>query len=870
MSKPSSAHTTKSKTEASGKKVSPPVKMSAPAEIPGAKISHADVEMTAETYPIVLTETFNADLLTKCIYHPDVWEADKAALRQYLSASKPLEGSRRQIRVRYDYAAVHRKAKKGRVYAPFTPYKALQGMWNKVRNLIAGEYYWDLDMVNAQPTLMRQIAAGKGWSSPLLNQYCAGRDAILADTQAHYGVDRDTAKELYIRLLYGGGEKNWRLDYKIADSVAIFPFADALSTEMATLGRLIVLDYPAIMKQAVKSLRAKGKEESDYNVRNSTVSLLMQDEENRCLQAAKGYLSTQGRPMTCEIFDGGHIAKLLGESECPAALLAGIMEAVKVATGYDTIWISKPMVSDLDVSEVVVGDDTMESLTGEIDDLFAARTFVKLMGDHIARDDDMILCFNPLNGMWEHNDKALMSAAIRHAAELVFTETLVDASGKVKEKKHNYGGDVGNMMKMLKLVPMLVPDTRFIERNGDSSMYKMLFRDGIYDFRTGEFTEGFDPAIVFFASIPRAFPRERSEALISEIHDCLFVKPFISDDDPHNDMGNFYLQYLARSIVGEYHHKKLLIGVGNRNTGKGVTTDAMTATFAGYVSTYDANNMLTNRVSKDESQKLMWLKPLRTSRLMMANEVDILPAEEGGGGKKAATRCINGNLINRLAGGGDVITFRGIAEEDIKVRWRTNVVMLANDMAPIAPVNEGVLERVRNMRWAKSFKMLTAGETLAPNELPADPKWRTIFRTDEAYQNAFFWVIADAFSAIKDEAFFDPELVKSETKEWVGEAGSVRIRETLETDYIITKDANDKVAFDELARHLKDNGIGGLSATKLGRELTALGLTQIKAWRNPDTHKVVAARSGIRARTADDPDPAAPANGGAGHIPGEM
>ncbi len=861
------SHTLPSKPKTNGKKVSPPVKMSTPAEIPGAKISHADVEMTETAdYPLVLTETFNADLLTKCLHHPAVWDADKTALKQYLSASKPLDGSRRQIRVRYDYAAVHRKAKKGRVYAPFTPYKTLQGMCRKVRNLIASEYYWDLDMVNAQPNLMRQIAAAKGWSSPLLNQYCATRDAILADTQTHYGVDRDTAKGLYIRLLYGGGEKNWRLDSKIADALPTFPFADALSTEMATLGRLIVLDYPAHTKQAVKSLRAKSKEETDYNIRNSTVSLLMQDEEHRCLQAANGYLQKQNRPMTALIFDGGHIAKLDGETECPADILAGITAAVDAATGFKTAWISKPMESDLDVSGVEVVAETLESLTGEIDDLYAARMFVKLMGDQLARDDDLILCFNPLNGMWAQGDKALMTAAIRHAALLVFTETLVDAAGKIKEKKHNYGGDVGNMTKMLKLVPMLVPDTRFIERNGDSSQYKMLFRNGIYDFRSGDFTEGFDPAIVFFASIPRDFPRERDDALIENIRDCLFVKPFISDDDPSNDMGQFYLQYLARSIAGEYHHKKLLIGVGNRNTGKGVTTDAMTATFAGYVSTYDANNMLTNRVSKDESQKLMWLKPLRTSRIMMANEVDILPAEEGG--KKATTRCLNGNLINRLAGGGDVVTFRGMNEEDIKVRWRTNVVMLANDMAPISPINEGVRERVRNMRWAKSFKAVTDDSELAPNELRADPKWRTVFRTDESYQNAFFWVIANAFHAIKDAPFFDPAIVEAETKEWLGEAGTIRIKETLETDYIITKDATHKVAFDDLSQHLKDNNISGLSSTKLGRELTALGLVQIKAWRNPDTGKVVAARSGIRLRTADDPDPNAP-HGGAGIIPGE-
>jgi phage/plasmid-associated DNA primase len=499
----------------------------------------------------------------------------------------------------------------------------------------------------------------------------------------------------------------------------------------------------------------------------------------------------------------------------------------------------------------------MESATGLIDDLHAARTFVSLMGDKIARDDEIVFCFNDKTGMWERGESAIRTAVIKHAAAMVFTELIPDGKGDFKEKKHNYGGDTIKVTAMLKWVPLLVPDTRFIERNGDSAQYKLLFANGIYDMRTGGFTEGFDPRVVFFARLDRKFtPRADCDAaIIDEVYNCLFVKPFLSTDDPANDMGRFYLEFLARSIAGEYGHKKMLVGVGNRNTGKGVTTNAMTATFQGYVSTYDPNNLLVSRVTKDESQKLMWLKPLRLSRLMMANEVDI-----------DVKRPFNGNLINRIASGGDVLTFRGMREEDMKVRWRTNAVVLANDMPPIAPVNEGVLERMRNMRWSKSFKVVENESELAPNELKADPKWSTIFQTNDDYCNAFFWVVADTFKAIYGKMFFDPAIVTAETKEWVGEAGTVRIKEALETNYILTKNEADVVAYDELKRFLAEAGITGLSDTKLGRELTSLGLVKKTSHRFPGEAKVVAARTGIRERTEGDLAP----GDVIAHVPGDM
>lgn len=813
--------------------------------------------MATGTFPTTLNELFNEDAIKLCLKSEAVWEEQKVILRRYLRDSKP-SGTKgaREFAVRYDYGTDYRKAQLGRVYAKGAT--GLQSMWHQIRNAIAGEYYWDLDMVNAQPTILYAIATKNGWSAPLLGRYIAERDAVLAEAMAHYGVKRETAKDLFCRMLYLGTEATWR--DASAPGKHPYPFALQFATEMATLAQLMVGKHADIRKTTNK-VKGLAKDDMGLDAQKGVMSFVLQTAEHKVLMAANGYLNSVARPLHTFIFDGGLIRRLEGERECPAEVLRGIEAAVLATTGYETRWISKPMAVDpteLDLSAVALTtDDTVESLTGIIDDVYAAREFVKLMADHIARDGDTLLCFNPTTGMWDSDPKALMGAAVRNAGSLVFTEMLDDG----KEKKHNYGGCVAKMTAMLQVVPHLVRDTRFIERNAEKATGKMLFANGIYDFRTGEFTEGFDPSVVFFAALDRPFqPRsERNETLITEIHDALFVKPFLSAEDPKNDMGTFYKEFLARSIAGEYHHKKLVAGVGNRNTGKGVTTDAMLATFGRYVGTFDANNLLVNtRMGKDESQKLMWLKPLRTTRLMISNEVDVVSA---GDAKGAANRPLNGNLINRLASGGDEITLRGICQEDMKIRWRSNVVMLSNDMPPVAPVNEGVRERFRNIRWSKSFKMVTDESELGPNELKADPKWRTIFSTDIGYQHAFFWVLADAYLAIKDRIFFDPACVAAETKEWLGEASNVRIREALEEAYVITGKPEHVVAFTELKAHLATAGLGvGMSDTKLGRELTSLGLEACKA---NLLRKVVAARKGIRERTEADDAPA----GGAGQVP---
>jgi hypothetical protein len=63
-----------------------------------------------------------------------------------------------------------------------------------------------LDFANCHPNIMYQALAMSGRASEFTNlgEYCSSRDRLLKEVMATYGVDRDAAKKLFIRLLYLG------------------------------------------------------------------------------------------------------------------------------------------------------------------------------------------------------------------------------------------------------------------------------------------------------------------------------------------------------------------------------------------------------------------------------------------------------------------------------------------------------------------------------------------------------------------------------------------------------------------------------------------------------------------------------------------
>ena len=120
-----------------------------------------------------------------------------------------------------------------------------------MRLLLAGPYYFDVDMVNSLPNMARQLGRRgmvRETSLQALSKLCSERDSVLKDIVELYrlvdataqavGVTaRDRAKDLPIRILHGGGHAAWLEAQGLQASHPTLPLVAQLEAELRVCRR---------------------------------------------------------------------------------------------------------------------------------------------------------------------------------------------------------------------------------------------------------------------------------------------------------------------------------------------------------------------------------------------------------------------------------------------------------------------------------------------------------------------------------------------------------------------------------------------------------------------------------------------------------
>lgn len=692
----------------------------------------------------------------------------------------------------------------GRVFA--TNYGGISAFPHDIRNALTAKWYWDIDMENCHYWIMRTFCKKNGLKCDMIDYYCQNREAMLARVSSN----RKVAKTAFLKVAYGGNIRLQDIQYDThieddgEEAEGDITIIKDIEKEIATIIKYVKGAFPLIHKVATDICKKK-KEWADkkgkwihWNADYSALALTLQTEERKCLQAIDDYFASQGRQMDILIHDGGLVRKVENETEFPSHLLRGAEEAVMEKLGYEVKLAQKP-----------IHYVPREPLKTDIyDDEYASRRFVELMGDFIKREEDIVYYFNPDTGMWETGKTAFRCAVARHKTSLIFR--VVSPEG---ERIYNYGGSEKNVSAMEKWITTCVPNGRFISDNMDTSFGKLLFKNGIYDFITNEFTEGFNPKIVFNKRITRNYNGKRDEALIMKVEKLLFKDAF--DESDGKLAGQYLKKALCMGIVGDYRRKKFYACLGESNCGKGLTTYAFSKTFEGYVGEWNANELKYNpRNGHDLARQLGWLRSLVGCRLAFSNEfrMDRTP--------------IDGNLLKAISSGGDEIKGRRAYEAESGFVNRASMFLMANDFGNITPKDSGIQERCRFIRYRLRFVMTEP--TPHTEERKADPEAKEYFDKDE-YRDALFWVMVDTYQSMKKEekcrfgVIDEPDCVKEETKDWVGDDGGDDFEVFLKRRYDITGNKDDVAPSKEIVEYImNDCKMTSLSANKIGRLLTKL------------------------------------------------
>lgn len=681
----------------------------------------------------------------------------------------------------------------------------LQALSRDCRAALAQKYYWDVDIRNAQPTLLQQYAESRGWKCDKLKLYNENREDYMAEMMSELQIDRWEAKDKVCKVMFGGS----------AEGLTPF-FVNELGVEVGMLMRNIFNEnqnkYPAIAKKT--------------NGTRSLMAFVLQTEERSCLMALDVSLAKQGRSLEVLIHDGGLVRKKDGETRLPDEVLRKAERDIKQATGYSVSLAIKPLVTTLEKEDIEHGE--LLPSTTVVDDAFAARTFCGLMGNRLVMDTGLIWVFNQDNGLWSYEKTALERVITSMNGSMVFRQ-----QGLHGVRVFDYSGCVEKRNALLRMLPSIAPiQDGYMRSKLTSDIGKWLFTDGIYDLETDTFTNEFDPSIVFTAQIPRKFPVYRDEEKIRYIRQNTFVEPFGQTETTGDE--KTLLHEMMRASIGDSTRKKAVIGLGPNDCSKGMSMQLTLTAFGSYAQTFNGNSLLHKGFGSESERDYTFVLKICNARFAFSSEIRVPDGK--------SNIAVDGTLLKTLASGGDEIQARRLNENARTIVNKAQLFIFANDMPKISPQTTDVQSKIVPVNWSVSF----VETPLLPNEKKRDPNMSHFYKQAE-YGDAFLHIIRDEYKAWK--AAGSPELVLPETARMGLDdlVPSKRLGHILLEKYQITKSVFDFITFDDIKAFVREQGWEGTD-NKLGRELTSLGLG---VGRRKEGRRAYVVRTGLKEMVPD-------------------
>ena len=432
-----------------------------------------------------------------------------------------------------------------------------------------------------------------------------------------------------------------------------------------------------------------------------------------------------------------------------------------------------------------------------MDDTYAARRFTELMGEYIIKDEGIIHIFDDNTGIWSDDERLLRCKVTQSAEKLIFKQRT-----NAGEKTFNYSGIVKNTNNLLIKLPDVLPskDGYFMSRIS-SDKGKLLFKNGIYNFETGEFSEGFNHEIVFRYACPRDFPTYKDTDKIDYILRNSFIEPFNNQQE-----GKRLLHNLMRSMIGDWRRKTCLLGLGPRNSGKSLLAFIFKTAFGSFVETFEANSLLV-RTGSEANRELLWTAPLVDRRIVFSSEIKQLDDNKN---------TIDGNMLKKLTGGSDTISYRPMySNRPIIKYFRPMMCILANDIGNISPNDSDTMSRFCPVNYTYTF----IDNPTKPYHKIADSTLKDKYSQD-SYGDALVWLIIQEFETWKSNGF--AELPEAENTIIEDMSVSIDVEALISNYYDITGDVNDTIPRNEIQTYLKRLGVAG-SSNRITRELKQLG-----------------------------------------------
>lgn len=241
-----------------------------------------------------------------------------------------------------DYA-YSKNSGEGRLFSTIT---GLQGISRVVRHTITKGLYYDLDIKNCHPEILRQYCFKNSIKCEILAEYCNNRDSKLKELQENHSINKDDAKFAFLSILNGGIPKI--IKNRIDDSDCSELFIIKFYNELAQI-RKEIYNKPQNKKLVKRAEKTKGAD--GFNLDGSVCNYLLCNHENKILEIMIATAQRMDIKIGVLCFDGLMVYQdSIKDENILNLFLEKCMKNIKNDMDFDFTIVQKSMDEGIDLS----------------------------------------------------------------------------------------------------------------------------------------------------------------------------------------------------------------------------------------------------------------------------------------------------------------------------------------------------------------------------------------------------------------------------------------------------------------------------------------------------------------------------------------
>lgn len=684
-----------------------------------------------------------------------------------------------------------------------------------VRNTLINDLYYDFDLKNAQPEIIRLLCESNNIPCSKIQRYCADRTTLLLEVQQHYGVSRDIAKGLFIRLCFFGSFVGWCIENKIANRKPL-EFITDFERELKDIAERVKKENPSLWETARKKKEDSG-ENKENKILGSFFGLYNQEYESRIVEAVLCYLinhtDLMNLPNTstkCGAYEYDGIKLLKDNVDMFEGGLDAVLELLNEKTfeltGFSLEWTNKPFEEVFDLEEWIesitlnpnedlVTDMTEISSALDNADCGVIETLMKIKPQHyifsVDKDDGNKGEWYGWNDTrWEKSDAPLKKAIMYNVPEywrglmkkwdeeyedMEFEENEEHDCNYILWKKTKRRMDeriftlktAGGMTACVSVAKTLMAnytlefdakEDLFGCENGVLDFAEECFRPYRFDdFITYSCGYDFTPSLIGFKVFDKEGKcREVVERDLSEDFTTAFklIMDCYSKIFPDEELRNYFFKIIATGLSGRAIEKFFVFNGAGRN-GKGLTNEFLEKVFGSYFVSVSPTIFSENQKNKSSAGANPEIAKLDKKRYIVSKE----PQRDA---------PLHNAVIKDLTGGGNT-SARMLYSSKTQVKLCGTNVMECNEKPPFSEApKDADAERINDILFASFFTGekerwdSTTGET---NHIyPLDAGLKETLKSSIIVRNAMLNVLLHNLLMVKEQGynvdFFKPESVK--------------------------------------------------------------------------------------------------------------